>query len=616
MAYIFRGKLCGLICSECPEPLANVIVRLYRSRDLQAVTALAAANPKETFAILTEEQVNEKASALIAEAKTDEEGNYTFELGDNEDYKGEAFEVDVYCGTVPRLKPGPRPPVPLQFSITTLQPRWRQTDNDFVAAWDYCLPYRFWCLVRGRFGAWTICGQVLHCTTGAPIPNVKVRAFDVDWLQDDDLGSAITDSNGKFRIDYLTSDFQQTIFNFIHLEWVGGPDLYFKVETLGGAPLLVEPALRGRDPDRENAGPCFCVDLCLEKQPDQPPEPFPVFTKLGGYKYTSQIQSSVPGTGLTVGDNRAFFSTVRLNGILSKKLNGQPMEYRFEVRTTDATGGSPGTWAVIPLSQVARTVIGDLETYAPDFPGDPNPIKTKDYTVNGVAGPQELVATVTGDGWIQVPQESNVFAPSGYFQPNGNMINLITPQLAAFGTKDMTGVLAGNSSTSNGATLAANRHFSLRMRVRQAGNSATEITAGECAHVAINNTGYDNVRHHPSWFDTTDPPNTIGVRLLDIQQLIANGCSEITTALDVLFTATHPDLGVVVVTMSGPGGPYNFTLPAAIPGEQFGTAAPSGWTVAALQPCAYIVHLSVQLLLTTGDGVPDNLYDNIPFCKK
>ena len=60
MAYIFRGRLCGLICPECPEPLANVTVRLYRSRDAQTVTALAAASPKETFAILTEEQVMRK----------------------------------------------------------------------------------------------------------------------------------------------------------------------------------------------------------------------------------------------------------------------------------------------------------------------------------------------------------------------------------------------------------------------------------------------------------------------------------------------------------------------------------------------------------------------------
>ncbi|WKZ17680.1 MAG: carboxypeptidase-like regulatory domain-containing protein [Candidatus Jettenia sp. CY-1] len=615
MAYIFRGKLCGLICPECPESLANVTVRLYRSRNVQTVVALTVTSPKEPFVILTEEQVKEKSSALIAETNTDEEGNFTFELGDNERYNGEMFEVNVYCTTVPRLKPSSQIPTPMQFSITTLQPRWRQTEKGFVSVWNYCLPHRFWCLVRGRFGAWTIYGRVTHCATGAPIPNVRVRGFDVDWLQDDDLGSAITDTNGKFRIDYLASDFQQTIFSSFQLEWVGGPDLYFKVETLSGTPLLTELPSRGRDPDRENAGPCFCVSLCLEEQPEPQTEPLPVFTKLGGYKYASQIHSSVPGTGLTVGDNRAFYSTVRLNGILSKKLNGQPMEYRFEVRVTDATGGSPGPWMAIPMFQIARTVIGDLETYAPDFPGDPNPIKTKDYTVNGVAGPDELVASVTPDGWIQVPQESDVFSPSGYFQPNGNMINLITPMLAVFGTKDMTGVLAGNSSTSNGATLAANHHFSLRMRVRQAGNPATEITAGFCPHVAINNTGYDNVKHHPSWAGFTDPPKTIGVRLLDIQQLITNGCVEITNALDVLFTATHPDLGSVSVTMSGPGGPYNFTLPAAVPGERFGTATPSGWTVASLQPCAYIVRLSVQLLLTTGDSIPDNLYDDIAFCK-
>src|SRR4051794_13483493 len=149
MPYVFRGRLCGLICAECPEPLANVVVRLYRSRDAQNVTALAVASPKETFAILTEEQVNEKASALIAETRADEEGNYTFELGENERYSGEAFEVDVYCGTVPLLKPPPQPPTPLQFSITTLQPRWRQRDSDFLGVWDYCLPHRFWCSVRG-----------------------------------------------------------------------------------------------------------------------------------------------------------------------------------------------------------------------------------------------------------------------------------------------------------------------------------------------------------------------------------------------------------------------------------------------------------------------------------
>ena len=68
MPYIFKGRLCGLICPECPEALSDVTVRLYRHREAQDVVALAVAQPKDTFAILTEDAVKAKASALIAEA--------------------------------------------------------------------------------------------------------------------------------------------------------------------------------------------------------------------------------------------------------------------------------------------------------------------------------------------------------------------------------------------------------------------------------------------------------------------------------------------------------------------------------------------------------------------
>jgi len=33
MNYTFKGKLQGLICSECLEPLSNVKVRLYKTRN-------------------------------------------------------------------------------------------------------------------------------------------------------------------------------------------------------------------------------------------------------------------------------------------------------------------------------------------------------------------------------------------------------------------------------------------------------------------------------------------------------------------------------------------------------------------------------------------------------
>src|SRR5262245_2057046 len=282
MSYIFRGRLCGYFCKECLEPLSNVKVRLYRTRKDQDVASLAVADPKETFAILTDEQVKAKQSSLIAEAQTAEDGSFSFELGEKQKYKGEAFEVDVYCGTVPRLKPGPPPPPPIQFTITTLQPRWRPSDNDFVAGWEYCLPYRFWCPIRLRFGSWVICGRVTDCKQHAPIAGVIVRAFDVDWLQDDALGSATTDSSGHFRIYYTTADFTRTPLSpFINFECVSGPDLYFRIETSTGAVLLNEPRTRGRAPDRQNVGNCFCVELCVDNPPPTTTHTIPIFRKVG-----------------------------------------------------------------------------------------------------------------------------------------------------------------------------------------------------------------------------------------------------------------------------------------------------------------------------------------------
>ena len=261
--YIFKGRLCGYICAECPEPLANLQVRLYRVDKQRNVAALAVANPKETFAILDDDQVQGKESRLLAMTTSDAEGNFTFELGEN--YAGEAFEVDVYCGSVPRQKIGKNPPKPRQFTITTLQPRYRETENGFIAVWDYCLPYRFWCAVLSWFDVWTICGRVLDCERKRPIAGAKVMAFDADWLADDALGFAFTDAAGKFLITYSSVDFRQG--TWIDVELIGGPDLYFRIEDSGGNPLLTETQAHGRTPARENATNCFCVELCIEQPP-------------------------------------------------------------------------------------------------------------------------------------------------------------------------------------------------------------------------------------------------------------------------------------------------------------------------------------------------------------
>ena len=209
MSYIFKGNLCGYICADCPEALSDVTVRLYRHQQDQNITALAVANPKDTFTVLGEEALRAKESSLLAETKTDAQGRFAFDLSERS-YKGEAFEVDIYCGTVPHRKPSRKNPIPRQASITTIQPLWKRTEAGFIAGWEYCIPYRYWCFFRGLFDAWTICGKVRNCQTNDAVANVKVTAFDTDWLQDDALGSAFTDANGKFRIDYTREDFEKT----------------------------------------------------------------------------------------------------------------------------------------------------------------------------------------------------------------------------------------------------------------------------------------------------------------------------------------------------------------------------------------------------------------------
>lgn len=132
MNYLFKGRLSGLICPECPEALSGVLVRLYRP-ERSDVTAQAVAPAKDSFAILSEPAVTAKAGRLLAEVRTDAKGDFVFELGERQKYAGEAFELDLRCDTVRGAAAGSSP---LQCMLTTLQPLWRQADNGLVAVWE------------------------------------------------------------------------------------------------------------------------------------------------------------------------------------------------------------------------------------------------------------------------------------------------------------------------------------------------------------------------------------------------------------------------------------------------------------------------------------------------
>jgi len=129
VSFELRGRLSGILCGDCREDLSGVTVRLYRNRPDQPVIGLAVADPKVTLALLDDAGVEAKAASLIAQTETEEDGSFSSQLGADQNYDGGPFEIDVYCGTVPHRKPSPTPPNPLQFSITTLQPMWKQTET-------------------------------------------------------------------------------------------------------------------------------------------------------------------------------------------------------------------------------------------------------------------------------------------------------------------------------------------------------------------------------------------------------------------------------------------------------------------------------------------------------
>ena len=354
----------------------------------------------------------------------------------------------------------------------------------------------------------------------------------------------------------------------------------------------------------------YCICVC-------PPRSIGVFTKIGLLYYDTDVDSHVGGGGLTNADSRAFFSTLRLNGGLSL-VDGAPLiEYRFETIETDPTGSPTGTWTAVTPGQIAATNIGSLirPKIGPPF------IEIIPVWVNNPAAGVFNI-TPSSDGWIKVPPMipgPPMVTGSGWrFVPGADLIEFITttltPTVAAI---DESGVDAGDAPN---APLQTDAHYGVRMRIRDQGTTGSGSDAGTCSHIAINNSHYDNISHHPYW-----PGGLFGANhellmaSLGIAELATAPCSQLTNSLTVQFTAAHSNLGSVGVSMEGPGGPYAFDLSPATPqspGEAWhGTATPNGWTFASLPPCAYLLKLTVDALLTTGDGTPSPVTDYIAFCK-
>ena len=609
MSFIFKGRLEGGLCSDCCESLSDVTVRLYRHAPDTNVTALAVASPNDTLALLTDEQVRAKAGLLIAEVQTDANGAFSFDLGASQSYRGEAFEVDVYCGTVPHRKSNARATSARQFSITTLQPAWKGGDGNFVAIWSYCVPSRFWCWLRGLFDAWVICGRLTTCQDGTPIVGAVVNAIDVDWIQDDPLGSATTDGAGKFRIDYASADFKVTPFSpFINLESVGGPDVYFKV-TLAADTIIDEPPSTGRKPGRENVGPCFCVALCTDKVQTQP-ETVPHWQQVWGFDI--HPDAGLPGSQFSVegyagGASNSFvfgdanyLGGVQLNGncpLTNVAAPSDSLEYRFLV--------GEWTWSGAP---------DDPTTIPSVAPASPAPVLQIRTTTVG------YVSYTDGHGvysWADVNIDNGDVQPGGWIRINGKSVTVDMHD----GTTSVVTVNGGNFLRTNALMVMNSTAITSEHAAKLPGGLA-QTAAGS----SLTNAQKEPIRRYSLQFEVRDATtlatiytdalssiildNSNVIAALDLEELFLNLCNPLGGAASahILYTVDHPHMNNFNVQISNNGGIVHPAPPlpngSFLPGPNFffrgGAGGPHNATntggfavdITADPACAYRVRLS------------------------
>lgn len=619
MSYKIKGNFSAYLCDDCLEKLSQVQVRIYLPNTESNVAAVSSANIKDTFRELSEEEIKAKDNRLIAKAETDMEGNFVITL--DEKYSRSALEIDIYCGTVPRLPHPPKKGNPRQFHVTTYVPEWRMIDDgqNYISNFAYQIPAKWWCLIKGKyFDVWSICGVLTDCKTRNPLAGVTVIAMDADFLTDDELGRNVTDTNGHFHIYYTSAEFKKTflspIINIetdVNLPFASGPDVYFQLEYGGQQFALETKANR-----RTNVGYCLCVKLCAKELIPIEPNIPPSFTHFGLTQHIPVQAGINSANGKTLSDY-AFFSSINLIGTIKQKINGQQMEYLFEYQEVANPSDvlNPANWSPIDPNMIDKVTIG----YLYEFTGDPgNPISYEPYYINGTG--TEKTVTFSGN-WIQVPQETNFAA-----HVDAEILKLNTIKLTGLTSIDMSMPTAdiGNATVSGVRPHVKNKYFAVRMRQREFGNTLTEQVAGTSKPIAIYNVNYQNVNKHGSWAPTTVSNQYIAVSL-DLQEIVSglSGCSKITTALHVKYGARNENLSNVSLSIVGPHQPgqsFGFDpISVSSTPETFGSAelifSPASNTVADLLPCAYTVSISATALLTTGDGNLNSYSDFVSFCK-
>ena len=604
-----KGYLYGLLCGKLKvfDKIAGAeIYAVPSSRKEVSGESLAIADHaqdmKRTIRGVSDSDL-ERALASggpVLKGRTEEDGSFCLiERG----YEGGLLDIYAVIDSVPMPKHQQRTARLPERKILFLG-----TYDPFLSGEErlitIILPAKLWCWLKKLADAWTIIGKVTPCNNkSVGIGNVTVTAFDVDWVQQDNLGSDVTSAGGIFRIDYPGAAFRQG--TWIDVELFGGPDVYFKIVDSDGNTLLEENPAKGRTPGRSDSGPCLCVDLCVDVEIPDPGVVPTMWTKVG-LAFTipdAALLNDFDADGYAGAGKNALTGTIRMTGSAALKTGaGNPIEYRFLLSDTTAANGAPALAAGnftrivgsgLNASLFASIQVGQMLRFSP--------FKIVDIYAE--------ITDLDPDGWLDVnrciertfidrPDLDPTEIPDFVYIDSDGLMGINT---AAFTTEaDVPAGAAGPGEAVPGSDRIGIEKFAVRFEAREVIDKATSNFGAMPGNGTTVN----------SMIVNNNPPFQ---KLAMKEHLESTFCDILTGSIHVAYTVHHPHLrstsiGIVSndgsynVNLSDPPMPFaNNTNPALVHVNNAALPVPDS-PPNELHKCTYLVTLVTGLRLHNGDG--------------
>lgn len=606
MQYAVYGRLEASICDSCTIPFQGATVRLYRydgeppEASLEASAQLSRSKDS-SFSVLDPEAVAAKEDRMIAESEepAGEDGSYEVTFGEESGYEGGPLQVDIRLTHLPGDDSEDGVGLgqdAVQLTVGYFTFEGEESSGEF----NYRMPENFYCKLLESLGRWVICGHVLS-EDDEGLAGAEVQALDADVSQDDPIGTATTNSAGRFLIYYTKDDFDDTPVSFVELELIGGPDCYFKVDYAGQR-IYDEDQADGRQQGRENRGHCTCVTLRSEEvRVDVDPEDTPVWTSV----YEFDIRTDLTSEGYTAdGNHHVFGGAVPLRGnVPLTTSSGDPLKYRFLAAAWDWPGGSPTASTppsvppsksdFQPVTDIARTRVGTV--IKPGFNPEPVYIDDDDLDPDGfvtLQGKSVEIQDPSGSTQTVSLSKDNFVHALDLMRIN---TRALTPDPIAEFQRDGDGDVLADQPPSPREPV---RRYRLRFQVFK--ESATP------------DKGTDDGTLDSIVFD-----NTPIMAYVDLEQLANDLCAEISGSVDVEYTADHPHLKNFDVVIKDNAGTVHDDTDTSLPDQEYngstsfrGGHGTENVDVSNDDPCAYEVILSARTRHhpSRGPTTPNILY--------